>query len=122
LTFTEKTIDWVTASLRHIGFTASSFSKLDPSVEGYQNLAGIEFEASCSHDSYNGKEKENWQILRGKTQVKAPEKAKLRELDAKFGSVLRGTPVNTAALPPSPPLQPAVAGASSNGKPADVPF
>lgn len=124
LTFTDRTIDWVTATLRHIGFSAASFAKLDPCVEGYQNLAGIECEATCTHDSSSGVKRENWSILRGKTQVKPVQPKVLRELDARFGRVLSGTPVNRAALPPA--SQPARSQAEptviGSGTESDIPF
>lgn len=127
LTFTDKTIDWVTASLRHIGFKENSFSKLDPTAAGYQSLVDVEFEASCTHDEYNGHRKENWQILRGKTQVKPAEPKKLRELDARFGNVLSGTPVNKDALAPAESAkkpEPAMAGVQGDARApgVEIPF
>ena len=130
LTFTDRTIDWVTATLRHIGFAATSFAKLDPSVEGYQSLAGIECEAACTHDASSGVNRENWSVLRGKTHGQKPVQPKvLRELDSplKFGRVLAGTPVNWSALPslePSASRQPVGAGvrSSASNDSDEIPF
>ena len=74
------------------GFAAASFAKLDPSVEGYQSLAGIECEAACTHDASSGVNRENWSILRGKTQVKPVQPAALRvNSTPSLASVLAGT-------------------------------
>jgi hypothetical protein len=103
MTITDNTVDFVLETLRHLGFQGTSFAQLDPSTEAFHDFKGIECDAYCKHEEYDGKTKEKWNISRGKgsVNVKPLEKKSIRALDAKFGKKLLAT---ASATPASPPI------------------
>jgi len=114
---------WVAHTLKFLGFTGESLSQLDKDHPQHISLIGIEADATNQIENYKGKDREKWNFLRGtgQQQQRALAKDALRQLDAKFGKVLKA--VQTAKTNPRPPLAspvPAFAGASRAGE--DIPF
>jgi hypothetical protein len=66
-----KSVAWLIADLKAIGYDKESFRFLDPEVEGAVNLFGREIEVTCTHEVYQGVERERWSITGGEARVKA---------------------------------------------------
>ena len=123
MTITDNTIDFILETLRHLGFQGNSFAQLDPDTTGFHDFRGVECDAYCKHDEYEGKTKEKWNISRGKVtlNVKPLEKKDLRALDAKFGKKLKATPAATNGPTKAPPAR-GQAPAPAAPVPEDIPF
>ena len=89
-TVTEKTIDFVVDKLATLGFQGASFRQLDPSHVGHQSFVGQEIEVYCKLETYEGKEREKWDLsfTGGGTQEPLDE-SEARKLDALFGRKLK---------------------------------
>lgn len=114
LTLTEGTLGtpdnpgWVMQTLKFLGFSGTSFSALDPNADNAHKFAGLEVDALCKHDEYDGKTREKWSILKpggSRPQIGKIEKKSVRQLDAKFGKVLKAVateaPVAVMAAEPA---------------------
>lgn len=100
LTLTEGTLGttekpgWVMQNLTYLGFNGDSFAQLDPNDKDAISFVGLELDARCDHEDYEGKEREKWNIIRpgggasGPT-TKPAEKKEVRALDSKFKSLLK---------------------------------
>lgn len=87
---TEKTMPWVTKDLAVLHYTHDSFRYLSPEDPQYDPLGGIDFEAVCEHEVYEGKQRERWQMAHGgSVQVKPLDTKSVRKLDALFGKQLK---------------------------------
>jgi len=109
---TDKTVDYIMEDLDHLGFTHEKFGDLDVEKSGAWDIRGDEFEFSCTHESYEGKQHEKWQLARdgGGLQHTPLEVKEVRQLDALFGKALRkrsATTPSTAKTPYSEPVPPA---------------
>jgi hypothetical protein len=86
---------WVLLTLRYLGWKGESFAELDPSNSPCHSFVGVECDAICQHDEYQGKQKEKWSIFRPRQQGegygKPIDKKGLKTLDAKFQKALRAT-------------------------------
>ena len=99
---------WVMQLLQFLGFNGTSFSQLDPAHPQAIDFTNKEVDAVCQVETYEGKDREKWNILRGGSNNSPakplPNKA-IRGLDAKFGKLLksfRGIPApNSQANPTS---------------------
>lgn len=89
---TDNTIEWFIEDLKVLGFQRSGFRFLSLDMAGHQSFVGQEVVMNCRHESYQGKEGERWNIARegGALDIKPLPDAKLRQLDAMFGSHLKG--------------------------------
>ena len=67
---TPKTIDWLLADLKAIGFDKPGLEYLDPETPGAANLFGVEIDVDCEHESYLGQVRERWSIHRESTREK----------------------------------------------------
>jgi hypothetical protein len=105
---------WVLQVLRALNFNGTSFAQLDPEHKDAVSFVGLEVDARCDHETWQGKEREKWSILRdggGSTKARKPlEKKSLRALDAKFSKLLKATRpepalagVGAGDLDPPPP-------------------
>jgi hypothetical protein len=119
--FSEKTAERSLSDLKELGFDKPGFQYLDPSIEGFHDFAGVEFEAYCKHEEYQGEAKEKWQKSFYKSEP--ADKDKLRSLNSMFGSYLpkkKGPPVAKAPTPkPTPKPEPVAVGADGDD---DIPF
>lgn len=105
---------WVLMTLRFLGWQGTSFSELDPNEQPCHSFVGLECDAICQHDEYQGKQREKWSIHRprgqGEAIGKTLDKKGLKSLDAKFGKVLKSTakaPISTVKDQPKPEVKPA---------------
>lgn len=80
---TEKTIRWVLADLKAIGFDRDSFTFFDPETPGAVNLYGREIEVVCDHEDYQGSPRERWAVRRDRAREKVGS-AELARLDALY--------------------------------------
>lgn len=88
-TITEKTIGFVTDKLIALGFTGESFRQLDLSHQNPESFVGQTEDFYCKHETYEGKEREKWDLSRGDTAIKPLEESSARKLDALFGRTLK---------------------------------
>jgi hypothetical protein len=117
---TDKTIDYFIEDLRAMGFQGTSFKHLDPKSEGFHDFVGLDLDMVCTHDTYEGKTNEKWNIARSSDfSVEALEPAKVRELDNLFGANLKAMKKTNGAKPQPP--QPAIA-TMDHGLTDDEPF
>lgn len=91
---TEKTMPYVTADLKVLGYTRDSFKFLDPKVQGFHSFDGQEAIFVCNHEpDLQGDLREKWGIAPAEGaafEIKKPlEAKKLRDLDSLFGKQLR---------------------------------
>lgn len=133
-TITDKTVEWLLDDIKHLcqrGNLApdiSGFEQLDPKTPGFLNLANIEFEAFCQHDTYEGKTRERWSVSTGGgggLEIKPLDNTEVRKLNAMFGKQLKrlsnGAPKTPAS--PEPPKESVVPMRSPANTPDDeIPF
>lgn len=123
----ENTIKYVLEDLKQLGYTRDSFKFLDPSATNFHNFAGEEYDFVCDHETYEGKDREKWQLARDGSgfEVKPLASDKMRKLDALFGKGLRASAPLASA--PRGRAQSSAAVAEDDGPPNtpiddDVPF
>jgi hypothetical protein len=83
---------WVAQTLAWLGLEGGEVSRLDKDHKKHFSLIRKVFDARCSYETWNGKEREKWQIQHGEsgTKNKALDKAGLKSLDARFGKAVKG--------------------------------
>ena len=113
---TEKTIDWVVGDLAQLGYDREGFDDLDPASDNAFDFAGVEFDAICEHDVYEGKKKERWKFGFGGPQAEPLERKEVSRLNAMFGAKLKAR-VAASRPAPAPTPQPS----SRPGKPVQPP-
>ena len=104
---TQGTMPFALETLKTLGFTGTSLKQLDPNEPNHQDLTGGQIDVYCSHEEYEGKDRERWQVSNQQSSQSAPiEAKKMRALDALFGKGLReqaggkpSTPVGTSTEP-----------------------
>ena len=89
---TANTVQYFCEDLRTLGFNKSGFRFLSPDQVGHQSFVGNEVTMNCQWETYNGEEREKWGVARvgGSVDIETLPDAKLRQLDAIFGSHLKG--------------------------------
>jgi hypothetical protein len=85
---TDRTIGWVIADLRSIGYDRPALNQFDPEAEGAADLFGREIDLDCKHEIYEGSVRERWSIFRELKRKKLATEA-LNQLDALFGAHLK---------------------------------
>jgi hypothetical protein len=85
---TPKTIDWLIADLKAIGYDKGGFGYLDPEVPGAVDLFGREIDLACDHEPFEGKVYEKWSIHREPTRKKLG-RDELSRLDAEYGDKMK---------------------------------
>lgn len=121
--FSEKAAPISIRQLQELGFDKPSFRYLDPSTEGYHDFTGVEFDAYCKFEEYDGKVVERW----AKSMVeekKSIDSEAIRKLDSMFGQYLpkkKAAPAKPAAKPAQKPAesQPAAVASAADD---DIPF
>lgn len=89
-TLTEKTVDFVVEKLEFIGFAGQSFRDLDPATDGFHSFVGQQIECYCKHETYDGKEREKWDLSNPGAMAPDPlSESDARRLDALFGRKLK---------------------------------
>jgi hypothetical protein len=84
---TPRTIDWLLADLKAIGYDKVGLKYLDPEVPGAVDLFGREIDVDCDLETFEGRERERWSIGRGPRTKLA--QGDLEELDAQYGAELK---------------------------------
>lgn len=126
---TENTIERVSQEMRALGFNSNSWADLSETQGGetFQDLAGVEFDVSMKLETYEGKDKERWELsmFGGVAMGKDLERKSVREIDAKFAKFLKALkPKGLGTAPAGKPSAEPV-GAGVNGEAADdgtIPF
>ncbi len=88
-TITDKTIDFITDKLATLGFTGESFRQLDLNHNKPESFVGQLEDFYCKHETYNGEEREKWDLSRGDFEMKPLDDSEARKLDALFGKNLK---------------------------------
>jgi len=103
---TEKSAQYAAEDFRALGFTGDRFSLLDPRHPQKHIFTG-QIEMTCSHDQYNGKTSEKWNVVRagGAFEEKVCDPAAIKKLDMLFGAAMKAAPPAApapAAVKPTP--------------------
>ncbi|MFA5135710.1 MAG: hypothetical protein WC505_08065 [Patescibacteria group bacterium] len=100
---TDKSIDYVVQDLDNLGITVSNWGQLDENDPNHVELRGKNTIAVCSHETYEGKEREKWGFARskGELQIEALSPAEVMQLNALFRDRLF-KPMQPAAATPAP--------------------
>ena len=85
---TPKTIGWLLADLKAIGYDRPGLEYLDPEAPGAADLFGREIDVVCEHETYEGQTRERWSIHRERTREKIGREG-LARLDAQYGDQIR---------------------------------
>lgn len=96
---TEGTVEFVCEKLKRLGFTGDKFSQLDPNDPACQSFVGQEVELFCKLETYEGKEREKWDLSRGAPSgpnVTPLDATAARKLDTLFGRKLKEAMRGTA--------------------------
>lgn len=81
---------WALQLLEFLGFNGQSFAQLDPADDNAISFIDTVVDARCVIDTYNGVEREKWDIIRpGRMTATTIDKKSIRALDAKFGKTLK---------------------------------
>ena len=88
LYITTNTAEYVLRDLGRLGFDGDSFSKIDPQVAGWCDLTGKEVEFECRSETYDGEEREKWQVASAIHSTPLDTK-QVQELDALYGRQLK---------------------------------
>lgn len=121
--FTEKAAKNSMDALIELGFDKPGFQYFDPTFQGFHDFTGVEFDAYCKHEEYNGEPKEKWQKSFHKS-VEPADKDEVRKLNSLYAELLpkktpAAAPVAKALPPkPAPKAEPVAVGADDD----DVPF
>lgn len=83
-----RTIDWLLADLKTIGFDKPGLEYLDPEAPDAADLFGREIDIVCQHETYDGRDRERWSIHRERTREKINRQS-LARLDAQFSEKIR---------------------------------
>ena len=85
---TPKTIGWLLADLKAIGYDRPGLEYLDPETPDAANLFDREIDVVCEHETYQGQTRERWSIYRERTREKV-RREDLARLDAQFGDQIK---------------------------------
>jgi hypothetical protein len=78
LYLTEKTFERTMEELHDLGIGCETFGELDPRVEGYRDLTGIEITVLCEHElDKNNMPRERWRVPKRQTVPRS----RIEELD-----------------------------------------
>jgi hypothetical protein len=83
-----KTIGWLLADLKAIGYDRPGLEYLDPEVPNAANLFDREIDVVCEHETYDGRTRERWSIHREVTREKIGREG-LARLDTLYGDQIR---------------------------------
>lgn len=86
---TDNTIDFIVEDLKHLGFTGTDFTMLEPESPNAHDFAGVEFLAKCSHEEYQGKTNERWSFAWGGGEAPKLEASAVSKLNQRFGAKLK---------------------------------
>lgn len=121
-TITEKTVDFVTEKLTTLGFTGDSFRQLDLNHQNPESFVGQLEDFYCKHETYNGEEREKWDLSRGDFEQKPLEESEARKLDALFGRKLKDATKGKKKATVNKELAVSVEGFGETSVDEDVPF
>jgi hypothetical protein len=97
---TPKTIGWLLADLKAIGYDRPSLEYLDPETPGAANLFDVEIEVDCEHETYEGQVRERWSIHREQRRERIRRDA-LARLDMQYADQIKRVLGSAqGALPP----------------------
>jgi hypothetical protein len=85
---TPKTVGWLAADLKAIGYDRPDLASFDPEAPGAVDLFGREIDVDCEHEVYQGQTRERWSIHREINREKL-RRDDLASLDAQFGDTFR---------------------------------
>jgi hypothetical protein len=98
-----KTIDWLLADLKAIGYDRPGLEYLDPETPGAADLFDREIDIDCESETYQGQTRDRWSIHRERTREKIGREG-LARLDAQFGDQIRRVLGAGTAVDVPPPV------------------
>jgi hypothetical protein len=99
---TPKTIEWLAADLKAIGYDRPGLEYLDPETPGAVNLFDREIDVDCQQETYQGQTRNRWSIHRDQAREKLG-RDDLARLDAMYGDQFRRVlGAGDTAVPPPP--------------------
>jgi len=101
---TPKTMRWVRAELKAIGYDRDELKYLDAEAEGAVDLFGRDIDVVCRHEEYDNNTRERWSIDCGPAHVKLSAED-LERLDEQFAAqAALETPPGNPSLAADGPL------------------
>ena len=100
---TPRTIDWVLADLKTIGYDRPGLEYLDPETPGAADLFDREIDVVCEHETYEGQPRERWSIYRERIREKV-RRGDLARLDTQFGEQIKRVLGADVGVVPPPPV------------------
>lgn len=127
MVFTDKTIEFRLKDLAELGFHGESFGELDLTYPNAHDLRGKEIALFCSHEEYEGQQRERWGLARAsmRPEVQPLDAKEIRKLDSLFGRQLRQQARKAKTEEPPPETQTVTTPADSettDGDGDEVPF
>ncbi len=99
MAITEKTVPFVTETLKAMDYKGSSFSQLDPGHPNHVSFVGEQVTLWCGHKpDAQGNLRESWMVSKPR-EIEALPDRELRKLDALFGKALKSTSPAKVATP-----------------------
>jgi len=98
---TPKTIDWLLADLKQVGFDQPGLEYLDPETPGAANLFDREIDVVCKHEPYQGRPIETWSIYHEPRRKRIP-RDELARLDAQFAEQIKRVFGSSPSAAPAP--------------------
>jgi hypothetical protein len=90
---------WVTRTLKQMGYDRQDLTGLDTSSPNFFDFTGREYDLYCTHEEYDGKDREKWAVSKGRRQQQPADPSTVSQLLGKLDSdALKGGP----ASPPAP--------------------
>jgi hypothetical protein len=97
---TVNTAPYFAEDIRALGYSGDKLSKLDMRHPEAHIFEG-QIEMICNHETYEGKTREKWGLLRGTAhQEKPADPAAVKKLDTLFGAALKAVPVGRTVSAP----------------------
>jgi hypothetical protein len=96
-----KTIGWLLADLRQIGFDKPGLEYLDPETPDAADLFDREIDVVCEHETYEGQTRERWSIHREQRRERV-RRDELARLDTQHAEQIKRVLGTTQSAAPAP--------------------
>jgi hypothetical protein len=96
-----KTIGWLLADLKQIGFDQPGLEYLDPETPGAANLFDREIDVVCEHETYEGQTRERSSIYREQRRERI-RRDDLARIDVQYADQIKRVLGTTQSAEPAP--------------------
>jgi hypothetical protein len=96
-----RTIGWLLADLKQIGFDKPGLEYLDPETPGAADLFDREIDVVCEHETYEGQTRERWSIHREQRRERV-RRDELARLDSQYAEQIKRALGTTQSAAPAP--------------------